>query len=124
MRRFGWLVCVAACHSAAPAVDPCHHASCCGGPILQSSWDATQTFVCGLKAVSPTASACKDGSGHALLIESDVGPVWGFFGADGRLIGSRYETDDQLHATCSTETWGVGLSCDLTPIDLPCAVTN
>ncbi len=123
MRRFGWLVFVVACQSAAPTTtaDSCHHDSgiVCFG--LDCAWDSMVKVGCKGSPVEVHAFACKDGSGRAIQGMS-YGPFGFWYDGKGKLIGSWVVSDDG-GSKCQTEYWGTQLACDLTPIDLPCATT-
>ena len=117
MRRFGWLVFVAACHNSAATVDACHH-DCCGPALIVSNWTEAKARGC---KDGYQGYACKDGTGWAMYAFG-TGNVWEFFDGKGVLVGENFETDVSP-SQCPTEYWGTQLACDMTPIDLACQNT-
>ena len=118
MRRFGWLVVVAACHGAAD----CHSSDLAyAANVLGATWKDAMHKRC---EAFPYADvyACKDGSGGHKIFVYGTSLFTGYYGGDGKLIGSELVGDTDS-TECPTQYSGVGLSCDLTPIDLACQNT-
>jgi hypothetical protein len=119
-RRFAWLVFVAACQSAPATTAPdCHFDGIGSCATADCTWKSAAARAC---AEGWTAYACKDASGRVL--EGMAEALYGYsFDAKGQQIGM-WADSDIPHDTCSRSYWGVLLSCDLTPVDLACPVTN
>ena len=125
MRRFGWLIVATACEVHPP---DCHTADG-QAPLVDYTWQTTVKSVCADNQFSisrPDVYACKDGSGREIHLRGlGVGEVWGWFSANGQLIGSKFNGGGDGDGTgCVEHTYGTQLACDLTPIDLACPVTN